>query len=124
MDPKKDLAVCGCSTVAWKDRMEEWKKRQNERRQVVKHEGHGGDDSDGLDLPNYCLGPGRTKLCWLGVFWLRGISRQAKQQQKKNLNNQATKRNSHLEPCQSDGQDFGSCNQQPNCNSSKKLAQT
>ncbi|XP_058186323.1 cellulose synthase A catalytic subunit 5 [UDP-forming]-like isoform X2 [Rhododendron vialii] len=53
MDPKKDLAVCGCSTVAWKDRMEEWKKRQNERRQVVKHEGHGGDDSDGLDLPKY-----------------------------------------------------------------------
>ncbi|KAG5528085.1 hypothetical protein RHGRI_028876 [Rhododendron griersonianum] len=51
MDPKKDLAVYGCSTVAWKDRMEEWKKRQNERRQVVKHEGHGGDDSDGLDLP-------------------------------------------------------------------------
>ncbi|KAE9449862.1 hypothetical protein C3L33_18238, partial [Rhododendron williamsianum] len=35
MDPKKDLAVYGCTTVAWKDRMEEWKKRQNERRQVV-----------------------------------------------------------------------------------------
>lgn len=51
MDPKKDLAVYGYGTVAWKDRMEEWKKRQNERLQVVKHEGDGGDDFDDPDLP-------------------------------------------------------------------------
>ncbi|KAE9446612.1 hypothetical protein C3L33_21493, partial [Rhododendron williamsianum] len=51
MDPKKDLAVYGYGTVAWKDRMEEWKKRQNERLQVVKHDGDGGDDFDDPDLP-------------------------------------------------------------------------
>lgn len=54
MDPKKDLAVYGYGTVAWKDRMEEWRKRQSE---MVKHEGHGvghghGDkDLDDPDLP-------------------------------------------------------------------------
>lgn len=42
MDPKKDLAVYGYGTVAWKERMEEWKKQQGEKLQVVKHQGDKG----------------------------------------------------------------------------------
>lgn len=52
MDPKKDLAVYGYGTVAWKERMEEWKKKQSDKLQVVKHEGDkGGDELDDPDLP-------------------------------------------------------------------------
>lgn len=53
MDPKKDLAVYGYGTVAWKERMEEWKRKQNEKLQVVKHQGDkgGGDELDDADLP-------------------------------------------------------------------------
>ncbi|PHT55489.1 Cellulose synthase A catalytic subunit 6 [UDP-forming] [Capsicum baccatum] len=39
MDPKKDLAVYGYGSVAWKERMEDWKKKQNDKLQMVKHEG-------------------------------------------------------------------------------------
>ncbi|XP_062099498.1 cellulose synthase A catalytic subunit 2 [UDP-forming]-like [Humulus lupulus] len=65
MDPKKDLAVYGYGSIAWKDRMEEWRKKQNERLQVVKHEGgHGGDDNgddpDDADLPK--MDEGRQPL--------------------------------------------------------------
>ncbi|KVI07256.1 Cellulose synthase, partial [Cynara cardunculus var. scolymus] len=60
MDPKKDLAVYGYGTVAWKDRMEEWRKRQNDKLQMVKHQGDGdggghGDEADDPDLPNVHL---------------------------------------------------------------------
>ncbi|KAG5250712.1 CesA7A family protein [Salix suchowensis] len=57
MDPKKDLAVYGYGTVAWKERMEEWKKKQSDNLQVVKHqrgkggENNGGDELDDPDLP-------------------------------------------------------------------------
>jgi cellulose synthase A len=57
LDPKKDLAVYGYGTVAWKERMEDWKKKQNEKFQVVKHQGgdgggnHDGDEPDDPDLP-------------------------------------------------------------------------
>nr|AFZ78561.1 cellulose synthase [Populus tomentosa] len=57
MDPNKDLAVYGYGTVAWKERMEEWKKRQSDKLQVVKHQGgkggenNGGDELDDPDLP-------------------------------------------------------------------------
>ncbi|KAB2030764.1 hypothetical protein ES319_D05G255400v1 [Gossypium barbadense] len=51
MDPKKDLAVYGYGTVAWKERMEDWKKKQNEKLQVVKHEGNNGDEFEDSDLP-------------------------------------------------------------------------
>lgn len=47
MVPQKDIAVYGYGSVAWKDRMEEWKKRQNEKLQVVKHEG--GSDGRNFD---------------------------------------------------------------------------
>ncbi|EXB36918.1 Isoxaben-resistant protein 2 [Morus notabilis] len=57
MVPKKDIAVYGYGSVAWKDRMDEWKKKQNDKLQVVKHQGvddgghYGGDDLDDADLP-------------------------------------------------------------------------
>nr|TKS18720.1 CesA7A-like family protein [Populus alba] len=57
MDPKKDLAVYGYGTVAWKERMEEWRKKQSDKLQVVKHQGgkggenNGGDELDDPDLP-------------------------------------------------------------------------
>ncbi|KAK2656070.1 hypothetical protein Ddye_009122 [Dipteronia dyeriana] len=56
MVPQKDIAVYGYGSVAWKDRMEDWKKRQNEKLQVVKHEGGNddgdfGDELDDPDLP-------------------------------------------------------------------------
>jgi len=54
MDPKKDLAVYGYGSVAWKHRMEEWKKRQNDKLQVVKHQGEDGgnyDEPEDPDLP-------------------------------------------------------------------------
>ncbi|XP_022894296.1 cellulose synthase A catalytic subunit 2 [UDP-forming]-like [Olea europaea var. sylvestris] len=65
MDPKKDLAVYGYGTIAWKERMEEWKKKQNDRLQVVKHQGDkggniGGDEMDDPDLPK--MDEGRQPL--------------------------------------------------------------
>ncbi|MED6170226.1 hypothetical protein PIB30_028853 [Stylosanthes scabra] len=62
MDPKKDLAVYGYGSVAWKERMEEWKRKQNEKLEVVRHEsvddndgGENGDEFDHPDLPKYVL---------------------------------------------------------------------
>ncbi|WOG82027.1 hypothetical protein DCAR_0101186 [Daucus carota subsp. sativus] len=54
MDPKKDLAVYGYGSVAWKERMEEWRKRQHDKLQVVKHKGGfgGGNNVDDLDDPD------------------------------------------------------------------------
>ncbi|KAL7155652.1 hypothetical protein ABFS83_03G090700 [Erythranthe nasuta] len=61
MDPKKDLAVYGYGTVAWKERMEEWKRKQNEKLQVVRHQGDkGGDELDDPDLPK--MDEGRQPL--------------------------------------------------------------
>ncbi|XP_028765969.1 cellulose synthase A catalytic subunit 6 [UDP-forming] [Neltuma alba] len=55
MAPNKDLAVYGYGSVRWKDRMEDWKKRQGDKLQVVKHEGNNGgnfgDELDDSDLP-------------------------------------------------------------------------
>ncbi|XP_010255732.1 PREDICTED: probable cellulose synthase A catalytic subunit 5 [UDP-forming] isoform X2 [Nelumbo nucifera] len=53
MDPSKDLAAYGYGSVAWKERMENWKQRQ-EKLQVMKNENGGKDwdnDGDGPDLP-------------------------------------------------------------------------
>ncbi|RVW55285.1 Cellulose synthase A catalytic subunit 6 [Vitis vinifera] len=55
--PKKDVAVYGYGSVAWKDRVVEWKKRQNEKLQMVEHQRQnedgdvGGDGPDDTDLP-------------------------------------------------------------------------
>nr|AGV22108.1 cellulose synthase 6 [Betula luminifera] len=65
MVPKKDIAVYGYGSVAWKDRMEDWKKRQNDKLQVVKHQGDGGNFGgneldDDPDLPT--MDEGRQPL--------------------------------------------------------------
>lgn len=56
MDPNKDLAVYGYGSVAWKDRIEDWKKRQANKLQMVKLQGGGNgggaSDGDGLDDPD------------------------------------------------------------------------
>lgn len=43
MDPSKDLAAYGYGSVAWKDRMELWKQRQNQLGNMRK------DDNEDLD---------------------------------------------------------------------------
>ncbi|KAI3972793.1 hypothetical protein MKX01_019451 [Papaver californicum] len=53
MDPSKDLAAYGYGSVAWKERVESWKQKQ-EKLQVMKNENGGKDwdnDGDGPDLP-------------------------------------------------------------------------
>ncbi|KAL8261417.1 hypothetical protein R6Q59_025466 [Mikania micrantha] len=63
MDPKKDLAIYGYGTVAWKDRMEEWRKRQADKLEIIKlqESGGGGDgDLDDVDLPK--MDEGRQPL--------------------------------------------------------------
>ncbi|XP_059636344.1 probable cellulose synthase A catalytic subunit 3 [UDP-forming] [Cornus florida] len=53
MDPSKDLAAYGYGSVAWKQRMESWKQKQ-EKLQMMKSENGGkdwDDDGDGPDLP-------------------------------------------------------------------------
>ena len=56
MVPKKDIAVYGYGSVSWKDRLEDWKKKQHDKLQVVKHEGgnndgHYSDEFEDPDLP-------------------------------------------------------------------------
>ncbi|XP_071741762.1 cellulose synthase A catalytic subunit 5 [UDP-forming]-like [Rutidosis leptorrhynchoides] len=67
MDPKKDLAVYGYGTVAWKDKMEEWRKRQADKLEIIRHQGNGGGggphgdgDLDDADLPK--MDEGRQPL--------------------------------------------------------------
>ncbi|XXG65152.1 hypothetical protein AAC387_Pa05g2929 [Persea americana] len=52
MDPKKDLAVYGYGSVAWKNRIEEWKKRHNDKLLMVNLQGGGVSDVDSLDDPD------------------------------------------------------------------------
>jgi len=54
MDPSKDLAAYGYGSVAWKERMEGWKQKQ-ERLQHVRSEGGGDWDGDDADLPLYVM---------------------------------------------------------------------
>ncbi|KAI9079437.1 hypothetical protein K1719_038626 [Acacia pycnantha] len=62
MDPKKDLAVYGYGSVTWTQRMEDWKKKQNEKLQVVKHEDgeKNYDEFDDPELPT--MDEGRQPL--------------------------------------------------------------
>ncbi|KAJ8544071.1 hypothetical protein K7X08_025689 [Anisodus acutangulus] len=65
MVPQKDVALYGYGSVAWKDRMEDWKKKQNEKLQVVKHQGDGGGGfhGDNLDDPDFpMMDEGRQPL--------------------------------------------------------------
>lgn len=53
MDPSKDLAAYGYGSVAWKERMESWKQKQ-ERLQLARNENGRkdfDDDDDDPDLP-------------------------------------------------------------------------
>ncbi|KAK4411596.1 Cellulose synthase A catalytic subunit [UDP-forming] [Sesamum angolense] len=50
MVPEKDIALYGYGSIAWKERMEEWRKRQNHKLQVVKHQGDNDGELD-PDLP-------------------------------------------------------------------------
>ncbi|KAL0432060.1 UNVERIFIED_CONTAM: Cellulose synthase A catalytic subunit [UDP-forming] [Sesamum radiatum] len=50
MVPEKDIALYGYGSIAWKERMEEWRKRQNDKLQVVKHQGDNDSELD-PDLP-------------------------------------------------------------------------
>ncbi|GFQ02663.1 cellulose synthase a catalytic subunit 2 [UDP-forming] [Phtheirospermum japonicum] len=47
MVPGKDTSSYGYGSVAWKDRMDDWKKRQNEKLQLVKH--HRNNNGGRLD---------------------------------------------------------------------------
>ncbi|KAL6518502.1 Cellulose synthase A catalytic subunit 2 UDP-forming [Orobanche gracilis] len=51
MVPEKDIALYGYGSVAWKDRMEEWKKRQIDNLQVIKHQGRSDGSESDPDLP-------------------------------------------------------------------------
>ncbi|KAI7981880.1 Cellulose synthase A catalytic subunit 6 [UDP-forming] [Camellia lanceoleosa] len=58
MVPENDIALYGYGSVAWKERMEEWKKTQGDNLQVANHQGSSsGWDLDGeldtFDLPIY-----------------------------------------------------------------------
>lgn len=59
MDPTKDLAAYGYGSVAWKDRVESWKMRQEKMMTEGSHHHKGGDmDGDnGPDLPMYAFTP-------------------------------------------------------------------
>ncbi|KAL7617921.1 hypothetical protein Lser_V15G00239 [Lactuca serriola] len=64
MDPKRDIAVYGYGTVAWKDRMEAWRRRQSDKLEMVKHNVNSGCELDGdmddCDLPK--MDEGRQPL--------------------------------------------------------------
>ncbi|PKI70317.1 hypothetical protein CRG98_009283 [Punica granatum] len=69
MAPQKDIAVYGYGSVAWKARMDEWKKKNGDKLQVVKHQGgsdggkfDGGDELDDSDLPMWGRQPLSRKL--------------------------------------------------------------
>lgn len=52
MDPSKDLAAYGYGSIAWKERMDNWKQKQL---QVIKSENGGEDwdlDENEHDLPS------------------------------------------------------------------------
>ena len=62
MDPTKDLAAYGYGSVAWKERVDSWKLRQEKMQMMMSDGGQlhskGGDmdgDANGPDLPMYAF---------------------------------------------------------------------
>ncbi|CAN6222897.1 unnamed protein product [Urochloa humidicola] len=51
MDPSKALADYGYGSVAWADKMKDWKKQQQEKLQHARSDGGGDWDGDDADLP-------------------------------------------------------------------------
>ena len=72
MVPQKDLAVYGYGSVAWKDRMEDWKKKQNEKLQVVRHEGD-PDFEDGDDIPMYRHNTHKVFCVYVSVIFMKAF---------------------------------------------------
>ncbi|KAL8133086.1 cellulose synthase A catalytic subunit 5 [UDP-forming]-like [Apium graveolens] len=52
MVPKKDMTLYGYGSVAWRDRLEGWKKRQSDKLQVIKQQGNHGGDVVEIDVNN------------------------------------------------------------------------
>ncbi|XP_052202125.1 probable cellulose synthase A catalytic subunit 3 [UDP-forming] [Diospyros lotus] len=50
LDPSKDLAAYGYGSIAWKERMKNWKRRQ-EKLQITNDKDPGSDNEDGMNLP-------------------------------------------------------------------------
>jgi len=48
LDPSKDLAVYGYGSIAWKERMESWKQKQE--KQQMKKDGEDGEDEFDLSV--------------------------------------------------------------------------
>jgi cellulose synthase A len=73
MDPSKDLAAYGYGSVAWKERMESWKQKQDRLHQTRNDGGKDWDgDGDDGDLPLY--GTSQTCFAWQFVCSLVPIS--------------------------------------------------
>lgn len=53
MDPSKALADYGYGSVAWADKMKDWKKQQQERLQHARSDGGGDWEGEDADLPLY-----------------------------------------------------------------------
>ncbi|XP_019199771.1 PREDICTED: cellulose synthase A catalytic subunit 2 [UDP-forming]-like [Ipomoea nil] len=51
MVPEKDIALYGYGSVAWKEHMEEWKKKQGDELQVVKHQVNSDNELEDPDFP-------------------------------------------------------------------------
>ncbi|CAL9040119.1 cellulose synthase A catalytic subunit 5 [UDP-forming]-like [Musa acuminata AAA Group] len=52
INPNKDISVYGYGTVAWKDRIDEWKRKQLNKCQHLQHEGWDGNGFDGYGQEN------------------------------------------------------------------------
>ncbi|XP_047969230.1 cellulose synthase A catalytic subunit 5 [UDP-forming]-like isoform X2 [Salvia hispanica] len=65
MVPEKDIALYGYGSVAWRDRMEEWKRRQNDKLEVINHQqsnGNGDLDISEMDPDLPMMDEGRQPL--------------------------------------------------------------
>lgn len=52
INPNKDISVYGYGTVAWKDRIDEWKRKQLNKCQHLQHAGWDGNGFDGYGQEN------------------------------------------------------------------------
>ncbi|KAG5612569.1 hypothetical protein H5410_023850 [Solanum commersonii] len=60
LDPSKDLAVYGYGSIAWKERMESWKQKQE--KQQMKKDGEDGEDEFDLSVLNEARQPLSRRL--------------------------------------------------------------
>lgn len=50
LDPSKDLAAYGYGSIAWKERMESWKQKQEKQQMTKDSVCEGGDEDEEFDL--------------------------------------------------------------------------